>query len=135
MTSTRESVSNPARIPRVGEREREERKQRVVGHEEIVGRVSALLFAADPVGINFDDNTDEYDLEAEMIVIRLLDGVLQSDLQAAVYETFVRCFGPEVEVVGPASRYQEVSDKIWDAWCIYRPVKLLGSGSVEPSEA
>jgi hypothetical protein len=63
------------------EREREERKQRVVGHEEIVGRVSALLFAADPVGINFDDNTDEYDLEAEMIVIRLLDGVLQSELQ------------------------------------------------------
>lgn len=100
--------------------EKAKREKRVAGHEEIVRRVSALLFDADPIGINFDENTDEYDPEAQAIVVRLLDGTPQSDLDAAVYETFAYFFGPEVEEIGPASRYHDVSEQIWAAWCTYR---------------
>lgn len=38
---------------------------------ELVDAISQALFRADPVGINFETNTDEYVAEAETIVIAL----------------------------------------------------------------
>lgn len=93
-------------------------RRRLAGHEPIVTRVSALLFEADPAGINFEDNTHEYDPEAKMIVIRLLDGLPEPALQSAVHETFISMF--DAHIAGPAKRYGDVSSQIWEAWCSYR---------------
>jgi hypothetical protein len=54
----------------------DERKRAVAGQESLVAEVSKILFEADFVGINFEDNTDEYDPEAETIVHRTFSASL-----------------------------------------------------------
>lgn len=81
---------------------------------ELVTEVSRILFEADPIGINFESNTDEYDAEAETIVIALPRARNADDLRALTHETFVQWFDPET--VGPINRYRAVSVEIWKAW-------------------
>jgi len=76
--------------------------------------VTTLLFEADPVGINFGDNTDEYDPETSSILPRLASAETVDDTQAIVHEEFCRWFSPED--AGSRDSYREVSRKIWDAW-------------------
>ena len=45
----------------------ERRKAHLVGQEHIVAYLEELLFRHDPIGLNFEDNTDEYLAEAESI--------------------------------------------------------------------
>ena len=56
--------------------------------------ISDALFEADPIGINFDDNTDEYDPETGTIIPRLGLAKSAEDVQAIVYEEFCRWFDP-----------------------------------------
>lgn len=83
-------------------------------HRDLVDAVSALLFEADPVGINFETNTDEYDAEAETIVIALPRAGGPRDVRALTHETFVQWF--DMETAGPVERYTEVSARIWRLW-------------------
>ena len=76
--------------------------------------ISAALFGADPVGINFDDNTDEYDAETGTIIPRLNSAKSAEDVQMIVYEEFCTWFSP-IDA-GPRERYAAVSAKIWDLW-------------------
>jgi hypothetical protein len=76
--------------------------------------VSAALFAADPMGVNFGGNTDEYDPEAGTILPRLRDAHSADDVQVLVYEEFCRWF--DKENAGDIGRYEEVSEIIWGAW-------------------
>jgi hypothetical protein len=76
--------------------------------------VSAALFAADPVGINCADNTDEYDPETGTILPRLRDAHSADDVQVLVYEEFCRWFGKSD--AGDIGRYEEISEIIWEAW-------------------
>jgi hypothetical protein len=76
--------------------------------------VTALLFEVDPMGINFGDNTDEYEPETGTILPRLADAKSVDDVQTIVYEEFCRWFD-EVEA-GPRESYGELSVKIWQAW-------------------
>ena len=48
--------------------DRERRKSLLQGYEQTVAEISRLLFISDPMGINFEENSDEYDVEAETIV-------------------------------------------------------------------
>jgi len=79
--------------------------------------ISAALFEADPIGINFDENTDEYEPEAGTIIPRLGSATSAEDVQVIVHEEFCRWFGPDV---GPRERYAAVSAKIWDLWCAFQ---------------
>lgn len=63
--------------------------------------VSAALFAADPVGINFGDNTDEYDPQTGTILPRLRGAHSADDVQVLVYEEFCRWFGKALPLLGP----------------------------------
>lgn len=49
----------------------EARRRLRVEYGNLFDSVAALLFRHDPVGINFDENTDEYQPEAETILPRL----------------------------------------------------------------
>src|SRR5262245_15136903 len=80
-------------------------------------QVSALLFADDPVGINFDSNTDEYEAEAGTIIPRLSSCRSSSDVQRVIHEEFVRWFGSET--AGPPERYALVAEQIWSAWRVH----------------
>ena len=61
---------------------------------ELVAEVTQILFDADPIGINFETNTDEYTSEAETIVINLPRAPGVVEVQALVYDTFRAWFGP-----------------------------------------
>ena len=91
----------------------EERKRLVAGHEDIVAFVEALLFEEDPIGINFEENVDEYRPEAESITIRLREATSRGELRRMVHEEFVRWFDPKT--AGPEERYERIGNAIWDA--------------------
>ena len=73
-----------------------------------------MLFEADPIGINFGDNTDEYEPETGTILPKLARAKSVDDVQTIVHEEFCRWFD-EVDV-GARENYKEVSVKIWEAW-------------------
>jgi hypothetical protein len=76
--------------------------------------VSAILFRHDPVGINFDSNTDEYDPEARTILPRLWSCASEEDALRTIHEEFQRWF--DADTAGPASRYKEAATEIWSLW-------------------
>jgi hypothetical protein len=91
---------------------RSSRRELLVGSEDLVRDVSSLLFDDDPMGINFEENSDEYDPEAETIVIRLQqldrDWLTDQAVTRIVHEEFRRWFGE----AGPESRYAKVASEI-----------------------
>jgi hypothetical protein len=96
---------------------RARRKALRAEYEELYDRVSAILFEEDPIGINFDDNTDEYELEVDTILPRLKTCRTAADVQAVVHEEMVRWFDV---TAGPAERYATIATRIW---------VLIGGGS------
>lgn len=81
---------------------------------DLVDAISAVLFKADPVGINFDTNTDEYDAEAETIVIALPRAAGPGDVRSLTHGAFVQWF--DAETAGPIERYTAVANEIWSLW-------------------
>lgn len=75
------------------------------------------MFRHDPIGINFEDNIDEYDPEAETIVLRLIDAgtTLSADeIKVLVHEEFVRSFGDGI--AGAVERYRGIAVEIRELW-------------------
>jgi hypothetical protein len=85
-----------------------------VTQRELVDEVSQILYRADPVGINFETNTDEYDSEAETIVIALTNADGPADVKAIAHETFVQWF--DAQTAGPIERYASVGSEVWSLW-------------------
>src|SRR5215475_14022516 len=104
---TDEPTSDPDLIvPRVMA-DRAQRERAVVGREDLVSCIEALLFDDDPIGINFETNTDEYRAEAQTIVVRLPEATSEEDVARIIHEEFVRWFDPQM--AGPAERYRAVA--------------------------
>jgi hypothetical protein len=82
---------------------------------DLVAAVSAALFRADPIGINYETNTDEYDAEAETIVIALPKAAGVDEVRALTHEAFIQWF--DEATAGPIERYDAVANEIWDLWC------------------
>ena len=76
--------------------------------------VLALLFKADPIGINFKDNTDEYEPEVDTILPRLSSCANAADVEKVVHEEFVRWF--DWDTAGPQERYRVVTKQIWERY-------------------
>ena len=93
---------------------REERKRLSSSYKQLLNEVSAILFRHDPIGINFEDNTDEYDPEAGTILPRLRIGLSAEETTAIVHEAFVRWF--ERETAGSPDRYSAVAAEILMAY-------------------
>ncbi len=95
------------------------------GHEKLkrkykalFDRLSQVLFEADPVGINFESNTDEYDPEVGTILPRLQGAQSADDVQTIVHEEFCRWFGPET--AGARECYAAVSQQVWSEWSNFK---------------
>ena len=78
----------------------------------------AILFHHDPMGLNFEDNTDEYAAEVSTIIARLRDARSAEDVRRIAHEEFVQWF--EADSAGPESTYAGLAQDIWDAWQRYR---------------
>ena len=76
--------------------------------------VSALLFRYDPIGINFDTNSDEYDPEARTILPRLSECQSEADVVRVVVEEFHRWFGDDIR--GDNVSYKLIAAEIWQLW-------------------
>lgn len=91
--------------------QREELKRQYGGLFE---SISTALFRDDPMGINFETNTDEYEPEVGTILPRLRTCKSEQDVLNVVYEEFTKWFDPAS--VGPKERYTKVSAEIWAIW-------------------
>ncbi|MCL2514726.1 MAG: hypothetical protein FWD85_01210 [Microbacteriaceae bacterium] len=77
-------------------------------------QISALLFDADPIGLNFTINTDEYDSEAKE-VDRVLDSSSSVEaLTVTIRDIFLEWFNAEADLVGPLERYAGAAAQIWE---------------------
>ena len=84
---------------------------------KLFAAISQALFEADPIGINFEINNDEYEPEVGTIIPRLSSAQSAEDVQTIVYEEFCSWFDP-VDT-GPRKKYAAVSAKIWMLWLEY----------------
>ena len=76
--------------------------------------VAEVLFRHDPIGINFEDNTDEYEPEARTILPRLRTCANSDEVVAVVFEEFQKWFHPQI--AGGKERYISLSKEIWLLW-------------------
>lgn len=91
-----------------------ERERQLAGQEDAVQTIEALLFRHDPIGINFEDNLDEYRAEAQTITLRRSEARSVEDVRRIAHEEFVRWF--TVDIAGPDERYQNIAEEIWAVW-------------------
>jgi hypothetical protein len=95
----------------------EERRKLKKQYGELFDLVTALLFKHDPVGINFEDNIDEYEPEAGTILPNLRSCHSVEEVQHMVHGEFVRWF--DDGIAGPEENYRLIADEIWDLWQKY----------------
>lgn len=81
---------------------------------EIFKAVSDILFKHDPIGINFETNTDEYDPEAGTVISRLPLANNEVDVLDILHQEFVVWFG--VDTAGDRDRYVGIANDIWKLW-------------------
>lgn len=97
-----------------GEEIREERRKLKAEYGKLYEAISVVLFLHDPVGINFETNTDEYEPEVGTILPRLKNCKSVEDIQKVVHEEFLRWF--DTDTVGPREHYSKVAQEIWQLW-------------------
>jgi hypothetical protein len=76
--------------------------------------VSQILFKHDPIGINFESNTDEYEPEVGTILPRLKECYSAEEACRVIHQEFIRWFGGEI--AGPEQMYEEIGKEVWEAW-------------------
>ena len=87
-------------------------------YPQLFDEVSALLFRFDPIGINFEDNTDEYDPEVGTILPRLAHCRSSTDARRVVFQEFCKWFGPET--AGDEMKYDAIATELWPLWSGHR---------------
>lgn len=73
--------------------------------------LSRLFFENDPIGINFGDNTDEYEPEVGTILPRIAECEGAKDLERVIHEEFQRWF--DEDTAGPRERYSRIAELAW----------------------
>lgn len=87
-----------------------------IAYKHLYEEVEEILFRYDPVGINFGENTDEYDPEVGTILPRLKEVCSEADVHGIVHEEFVRWFGASDAGAKDRQPYKDASREIWLAW-------------------
>ena len=91
----------------------EEKRRLRAEYGNLFDAVAALLFHYDPVGINFEDNPDEYETETGTILPRLRGCQSVDDVRRIIHEEFVRWFAGSA---GPEEHYAKPAADIWRLW-------------------
>jgi hypothetical protein len=85
-------------------------------NQNLCSKVSAILFRHDIVGINFGENTNEYSIEANSILMRLNNKHNVGDISVIVYEEFLKWFSEDLIPDKKAKVYNIVAKEILDIW-------------------
>jgi len=93
--------------------QREARKQACRQYDKLRTDFSAIMFRHDPVGINYDVNPDEYDLEAERIVPQLRTLATEKELLYVVRNVVREMFG---SISGTPEQYEAMTHDLWQRW-------------------
>jgi len=83
-------------------------------YRDLFDEIAAILFRHDPVGVNFEDNVDEYEPEVGTVLPRLKECCSSSDVRRVLHQEFSRWFTPEV--AGPEERYDSAANDVWHVW-------------------
>ena len=83
-------------------------------HPQLFAKVTEAMFRHDPIEINFETNTDEYDAEAGTVIPRLRDCSSSEDVVTVLHEEFSAWFG--ADTVGSRDRYSKLGSEIWHLW-------------------
>ena len=89
-------------------RRKEMKRQYAAAYDQL----SRILFAEDPIGINFKENTDEYEAEVGTILPRLRTCRSVDDVGRVVHEEFVKWF--DASTAGPLRKYETIARRIWE---------------------
>ena len=82
--------------------------------KDLYEKVTGILFEEDPIRINYETNTDEYEPEVGTILPRLRGCATAEDVRTVVHTEFVRWFG--ADIAGPAEKYTSAAKRIWDVF-------------------
>lgn len=76
-------------------------------------KIRDILFKYDPMEINFEDNTDEYEPEVDTIVVRLNEAGSEDKVLDIVYEELCKWFS--ITMVGERETpvYRNIAREIW----------------------
>ena len=91
----------------------------------IYDRISSILFRIDPMGINFEDNTDEYDPETDTILPRLGDCNSTDDVRVVVVEEFRKWFDADMVNSGNRIHFDKIAAEIWSEVQIFREASQI----------
>ena len=92
----------------------DDRKRLSGAYKQLFDEVSAILFRHDPIGVNYEENTDEYEAEAGTILARLRADMTPEDATSIVHEEFVRWFSRAD--AGPKEKYSLIAAEILAAY-------------------
>jgi hypothetical protein len=101
-------------MPKTRDEILENRRRLRADYGDFLDSTAALLFRHDPIGINFEVNTDEYLTEAETILPRLRNCHSAEDVLQVVHEEFVRWF--DSDTAGQPQHYKEIASEVWQLW-------------------
>lgn len=79
---------------------------------EIISAVEQILFAEDPIGLSAETNTDEYRLEARMIVDEFPNVRSEAALRDAIHSIFVQTF--DDSLAGEPETYAQIARQVWN---------------------
>jgi hypothetical protein len=102
----------------VSSTETEKRKAVRREYPALFDALSTLLFGADPIGINYETNTDEYEPEVGTIIPRLKQARSEVDVRRIIHEEFCKWF--DVKMAGPIEAYGGIASEVWAEWQQYR---------------
>jgi hypothetical protein len=91
-----------------------EKKKLKEKYGKLFDSTAQILFKHDPIEINFNHNTDEYEPEARTILPKLKDCHSSEDVLNIVYEEFCHWFGSET--AGVKQNYEKIADEVWNLW-------------------
>lgn len=105
---------NPHAIATVAERAQQSEELRKKYRKDVRWhRLVELLFRIDPIGINFETNTDEYDLEATLLMPFIDRRAASVDaLTAEIRDVFCWAFGADLSRAGS---YRVCAEEIFRA--------------------
>jgi hypothetical protein len=81
---------------------------------ELYSAIEALFFRHDPISINFETNTDEYEAEVSTVLPRLRGCSSVADVQRVLHEEFSRWFG--ADIAGSFEHYEPIAADLWQLW-------------------
>lgn len=92
----------------------EERKRLKALYRDLFDQTVELFFRHDPIHINFEDNSDEYEPEARTVLPQLHDCKSPEDVRRIVHHEFVRWF--DADIAGKEDKYSRIAEELWVLW-------------------